>query len=406
MPKRLLVVALGLLLVPSLASGQEPESTDNLVVHGTINVALGNKNGIVVLTDSMLTSGGHQLTEPGQKLFKLDDRTVCSIAGLVSAAAPIPDLNLSASGIIQEYAKQSGLQKPQSIEEKLRALALLFELHLEAISNMQDITGKPIRVDDYRVQIIVAGYDLDGRAKIGKISVGTWKQADGPLISRSEDPSIDVVEQKLVNRLNGMPDVASELLVHPESHPDDPVLNQYSALLHRDAGASLTVEQLVELAKRLAFYTHAIHPEVGGANQIAIFRNSNVVKIEQQPFPSPPKSLVEFALSVGNKVSSTVPTLSAAPLAIVPGVHGVFIRNEWNTAMQELDGNYFIGNTFTGALLVYRGGDVNLGKSNRVIGSELIVGPLVDPKGPTLQRLLKDFPWLGVQWYTPTKNFF
>jgi hypothetical protein len=74
--------------------------------------------------------------------------------------------------------------------------------------------------------------------------------------------------------------------------------------------------------------------------------------------------------------------------------------------MQELDGNYFIGNTFTGALLVYRGGDVNLGKSNRVVGSALIVGPLVDPKGPTLQRLLKDFPWSGVQWYTPTKNFF
>jgi hypothetical protein len=61
MPYRLSLLVFSLLLMPSLASGQELESNDNLVVHGTINVALGNKNGIVVLTDSMLTSNGHPL---------------------------------------------------------------------------------------------------------------------------------------------------------------------------------------------------------------------------------------------------------------------------------------------------------------------------------------------------------
>jgi 20S proteasome alpha/beta subunit len=406
MRNRLSAFALGLLLIPSLASAQQQESTDNLIVHGTINVALGNKNGIVVLTDSKLTSDGHPLSEPGQKLFKLDDRTVCSIAGLVSASGSIPDLNLSASAIIREYAKQSALQHPQSIAEKLRALTALFDLHLSAISNLQDSTGKPIRVDDYRVQIIVAGYDIDGRAKIGKVSVVTRKMANGSLISENDDPSVDVVEQTLVTRLNGMPDVASNLLLHPESHPDDPTLNRYAIQLHQDGGASLTVEQLVELAKRLAFYTAAAHPEVGGPNQIAIFRNSEAVRVEQQAFPNPPKSTIEFSLIVGSKLSATAFTLSIVPLRLTPGAHGVFIKNEWDNATQELDGNYFIGNTFAGAALVYHGGDVNFGPSNHVIDSMLFVGPLVDPMGATLQRLVKSFQWSRIQWYTPTQNFY
>ncbi|HXP78665.1 MAG TPA: hypothetical protein VN976_02075 [Verrucomicrobiae bacterium] len=405
MTNRLSLLVFSLLLVPSLASGQELESNDNLVVHGTINVALGNKNGIVVLTDSMLTSNGIQQAEPGQKLFKLDERTVCSIAGLVSATAAIPDLNLSASAIIREYASQSGLQQPQSIVERLRALAGLFDIHLSAVSNMQDASGKPILIDDYRIQIIVAGYDLDGKAKIGKISVGNWRIVEGSFISEREDPSIDVVDQKLVTKLNGMPDVAQELLLHPELHPDDQALNRYAASLRQDGGASLSVEQLVELAKRLALYTHNAHPEVGGSNQIAIFRDSTSLKIEQQAFANSPKSPIKFALSVGDKIGGDGRTLRA-PLEMLPGVHGVFIRCEWTNAMQELDGNYFVRNVFVGAMLVYRGGNVNLGNSNRVVGSALIVGPLVNPKGATLQRLLKSFPWSRIQWYTPTASFY
>src|SRR5258706_9342798 len=119
-------------LPPQLAfAGQNPP--DDFVVHGTINVALGNENGIVVLTDSMLTAGAQQRPDPGQKLFKLDDRTVCAIAGFVSAAAvsapptsppvAVPDLNTNTSAIIHEYIRQSARQAPQTIAEKLRALA-------------------------------------------------------------------------------------------------------------------------------------------------------------------------------------------------------------------------------------------------------------------------------------------
>src|SRR5882672_4693696 len=44
-----------LFLIPlSIVAADSP--TDDAVVHGTINIALGNKNGLVVLTDSMVTA--------------------------------------------------------------------------------------------------------------------------------------------------------------------------------------------------------------------------------------------------------------------------------------------------------------------------------------------------------------
>lgn len=139
-----------LLTLPYLALAQQPLRDADLIVHGTINVALANKNGLVVLTDSVLTDGsGHQLPESGEKLFKLDDRTVCSIAGFVSATAPISDLSANTSAIIHEYVSQSARQGPQSIKERLRALSFLLNLHLSAIANVRDAGGYRTSIDTY-----------------------------------------------------------------------------------------------------------------------------------------------------------------------------------------------------------------------------------------------------------------
>ena len=107
-----------LFLIPLVSSAQEARD-DDFVVHGTVNIALGNKYGWVVLTDSMVTSGDHQLPQPAQKLFRLDDETVCAIAGFGSASSPsVPDLNTSSAAIIYEYVRQSAGQQPQTILER------------------------------------------------------------------------------------------------------------------------------------------------------------------------------------------------------------------------------------------------------------------------------------------------
>jgi hypothetical protein len=76
------------------------------VLTGTVNIVLANSNGIVVLTDSnqtVISDTGELFTSPlpGQKLFRLDDRTVCTIAGFGSQSHPeYTELTTSAGGVL------------------------------------------------------------------------------------------------------------------------------------------------------------------------------------------------------------------------------------------------------------------------------------------------------------------
>ncbi|SRR6266852_1971585 len=392
------------LLFVSLATVEGQNPGDDPVVHGTINIALGNENGLVVLTDSMLSVGGVPRPDiPSQKLFKLDDRTVCAIAGFASAAAvsapavspkaSLPNLNTSASAIINEYVRQSAMQPPQSINERLRALAFLMRRHLSAIANVRDALGNPTPLDGYHFQLIVAGYDTDNNPKIGKITL-RMNNDRGSLTSEIEEAAISNIEKKLVVQLNGMRDVADQILLHPESKPGDTAIKQYAASFAESGGSTLTVDQMVELAKRLAYFTSLVHPQVGGLNQIAVFQRQRSTKIDQQKFPDPPKPLVNFSLVVNSK-------FSYSSIAFAKGVPVLFVRCSWAGMQRELDGNYFIGNDFTNSALIYDGGVVNLGDTNRVTNSVLIVGPHASPGDETVRRLMKAFAWSQVRYIPP-----
>jgi len=394
--------ALYLLLTPFSLARQSV--SDDSIVHGTINIALGNENGLVVLTDSMISVGGRPHPElPGQKLFKLDDRTVCAIAGFASGAAVsskaaptqrvIPDLNTSTSAIIHEYVSQSALQSPQSIAERTRALSFLMGIHLSALANVRDALDNPTPIDGYRFQLIVAGYDIDNKPKIGRITL-RMKNDKGSFVSEIEEASISNVGDHLTWQLNGIPEIALQLLQHPESKPKDAALIEYSDSLRKDHGQSLTVDQMVDLARRLEYYTAQAHPEVGGPNQIAIFRKQPFVSIDQQKFPEPPRSVVNFSLVVVSK-------FSYSSIAIAKGVHTVFVRCSWTGMQRELDGNYFIANDFTKSFLLYDGGTVNLGDTNRVTDSVLVLGPHVKPGDDTIRRLAKSFAWSRIVRLVP-----
>ena len=75
------------------------------------------------------------------------------------------------------------------------------------------------------------------------------------------------------------------------------------------------------------------------------------------------------------------------------GVSVVFVRCSWTGMQRELDGHYFIGNDFAKSFLLYDGGVVNLGATNRVIDSVLVLGPHVKPDDETVRRLAKAFSW-------------
>src|SRR5213593_3458882 len=81
----------------SMRSPEDTPHADHGITRGTINVVMGNENGLVALTDSMLTEvlpNGvpRQLPTPGQKLFQLDRTSVCTVAGFIAAPIPFPEV--------------------------------------------------------------------------------------------------------------------------------------------------------------------------------------------------------------------------------------------------------------------------------------------------------------------------
>lgn len=382
-----LAIVLATLFALSPSFGQElaPDSNTDLA-HGTINVALGNERGLVVLTDSMITSGGHQLAVPGQKLFKLDDRTVCAFAGFASAGSTeAPELNASTRAIILEYIRQSSKQERQTIAEKLRALASLFKLHLSAIANVRDAVGNPSPITSYSFQIIVAGFDMDGKPKIGRVTLGTTDDA-GSLMSNIREAEILEVGKNIIWRLNGMPDVANKILQSPRSGPKDKIFVEFADAMDKDHGRSFTLEQMTTLAKRLAFYSAKAHPEVGGADQIAILQDPDHIVVEQPTFPEPPKLLFRFSLGVNSHFAySSVVFAGNDPK--------VFIRCSWTGMSSRIDNSYFIGSTFTKATLLYDGGDINLGTTNHVVDTVLALGPHTKVDDKRVRQLMKAFSW-------------
>lgn len=379
--------ALGMLLIPLSTCAQKPRAPDDdLVVHGTINIALGNKNGLVVLTDSMVTSGNRQLADPAQKLFKLDDQTVCAIAGFGWASSPeVPDLNTSSAAIVYEYVRQSAAQTPQRFLEKVRTLAVLFKMNLSMIANVLKATGHPVPPQVFAFQMIVAGYDIDGKPKMAKVNLGTTAPN---MLSEVEEGVVVNIEDDLICKLNGIPDVAAFLLSHPDSIPQDPVLSQYASAHRANNGRSLTVEQMTALAERLAFYTSREHPEVGGPNQVAVITAPHMLKVTQPPFGKPAKALLEFSLLVDADFSYSSIELTAP--------HSVFIRCRWIGMRREIGGNFFVGNTFADSVLTYQGGTVSLGPTNQITDSVLLVGGLIRPDDDVVLRLSRAFRWKAI----------
>ncbi len=236
-------------------------------------------------------------------------------------------MNTSVGAVIEEYAQKSSGQSQQSIEEKLGALTFLINFRLTAIANVREALGSPPTYDDYRFQLIVAGTDVDHQQKIAKTNLRTRHQRWG-LTSSTQDISISTVEDELIWKLNGMPDVAMQILAHPELMPADAVFAQYATAVRENRGNSVTIEQLVELAKRLAFYTAQAHPEVGGPNQVAILKKSQQVAITQPQFAALVNPINgDFALVVDSTVQDSVSVFPISETTPPPALKPqVFIR--------------------------------------------------------------------------------
>jgi hypothetical protein len=365
-----------LLLACECVTASAEENTG--VIHGTINVVLANENGMVVLADSMLTNGlNKQLPQPGKKLFRLDDHSVCAIAGIIaSPSGSYKELDLSTVAIVNDYARQISKGPPLTIQQKLRELASLLNISLSAVENVLDANGKSPDPENYTLELIVAGYDTDGLLKIGNIRLQSRNQRS-LLYSSLEYGSIRTVTNKLDTEFGGMPDRAKFILGHPETVKGDRAVLAYRKSLKLDSGKSLTLYELADLAKRLKYYSTLVHPEVGGQDQIAILQAGRISSFSQPSFPDSASAL-RFSLMVDDSFS---------PGGMVIRGTAIFVRCSWNLTYVPLDGSFFISNEFKDSLLGYSGGPLHFDSTNRVVDSDLLVGPEANQNSAELRNL-------------------
>jgi len=137
--------------------------------HGTINITLSNGADLVAVTDTMITWANGQHTPSGAKLYQVDDRTICMIAGfylgggpqnLAAFAALIPQLmndyvtkvsNGSVNGhnAIDFDSKANGL---------IRHFVFRLTAHLQSL--VTDSPGFDINDPNLVLYLALAGFDL------------------------------------------------------------------------------------------------------------------------------------------------------------------------------------------------------------------------------------------------------
>jgi hypothetical protein len=225
-----IAVALVVLLLSTGSLVAQSKPADDDAGHGTINVVLGNDNGIVVLTDSMITlAGGRQSEIPAQKLFKVDDRTVCTYAGFAFAPGEEDFFYVSAASVIQEFILKVSSQQ-LSLEEKLNALAYAFTYQLTALSNLRRAARQNDSPFLCWLQLTMVGYDTDGVPRIGQVLLRNTVDArhvegspDDFRMEYAETPVMTSIGKDLVSKVVGLTSVADMLLQNPKTLQGIPV---------------------------------------------------------------------------------------------------------------------------------------------------------------------------------------
>jgi 20S proteasome alpha/beta subunit len=343
-----------------------------------------------------------QLPTPGQKLFELDDRTVCAFAGFARAVTPgLPSFLNDTSAIIGRYEdKMKRSSRPLLVSEKLEELEDDFTYYLTGVANIRN-EGR------YVFELLIAGYDPDGTPEVGRLVLGTnLEQATAGSFLRSVtlQKSVFPVVHRQVLCLNGIVDEAVESLRSSKVWMDVPGIGGcWQSTNNHEA---LSIEQMRFLASSLKRHTTERHKEVGGPTQIAVLYKGRVQRVVQPKFQPIRPSGYKFAIVATDAFENTapppgVPAGSVSRLGMLAMVeeplYGLYFSNRFANGRQELHDAFYGGNVFENCVLAYSGGELQFPKSNKVIDSELEIGEAVR-NSPVTKQLLQDFHWKTVTY--------
>jgi hypothetical protein len=409
----LLVLSLTLTVLPS--RGQETPAP----ARGTLITAMGNKQGVVVMTDSrvsFLDEHRHYRPDPDhpiQKLVQYDDRTVCAIAGLWANAvrkpsAPrddiLPRVDTFFLGLVQSYrngVRRAG--KQQTMAETLGGLSAVIRGRFNVQADLDAYVGNNAEdiADKYRLELILAGTDTDGQQKIGRMDITVKRERwpDGQLHwTAHETPSpckLTTIKNALFICSAGIDTTEISMRNNPERYTRFPLIRTYISAERKDHGASLSLAYLQQLGNLFKVQTSSEDQGVGGNDQIATMPKKGAIQLEGisgfPPFKEPVP--ITAWLCGPEAVITGTGEIIGGPVAIV------FEYCTFSKFRVYLDGNIFVHCTFRDSTLFYFGGDNTLFEDdNRIEGASFLEGSPDSCKRPDIMEKLAnrfDFPHGG-----------
>jgi hypothetical protein len=386
-----LLTATMLFFVMSSLLAQESTKTST---HGTINVLVGNKYGIVVATDSRASDKTFRtINDRSHKLFQLDSTTVCSIAGFASDPGPHWELGLSTGGIIHAFAEAMA-DSPSKVPFRTQVFVLphLIGSRLGSLEAEYQSSSEKRTPNADHLFLIFAGLDDHGILSTAKveISIQAVPRSDGKyeFLPKISDPQFNTITSGFFYLTSGVDDSAQLRLHSPGSFEDEPELNEYRHAVQEGKTGNLSLDQLEELAKYLVVDASRTAHVVGGPIQVALISSGGaLMKMPSNLVPdTKPYSTVLFR-GIGQSQSPIYPMVRTVP-------HSVFLDSHCDDAAIILDDSIFVGGRFINCNFYYDGKDVYRDPSVHVVGGQLILGPDVSLTNLDVERVRKEFPEL------------
>jgi len=162
---------------------------------GTVNIFLAEGGSLVAVTDSMLTyETTNQHVPNGRKLYKLDARTICAMAGSYSEGGPNNLENLAlflpeiAGYISQEMAKRGSSNV--SFERRAGGIFYSFEFQLTSHLQAMAAANPAMKIDEAKptVELTLAGYDNDGSLKLAEMTLAPRRTQSGVTLASVDRP--------------------------------------------------------------------------------------------------------------------------------------------------------------------------------------------------------------------------
>jgi hypothetical protein len=254
--KNSLSIYLCLSLTISVASviGQVP-------AHATVNVIMGNRNGLVVVTDSKLSSGKQSMGF-APKIFQVDSRTVCSIAGAYRVPGPKSGRSypvaIAIPSIMQQLSSTIATQNDLDIDQKMTMASEYFKFGLGIVAEADAASHIP--VDNSESVLTLAGYDK-GLLEIRQMHLAPRRSKSGEWTYQETSRYAKTVDDEITYKLAGFENPGESILEGKSTNYDtDPTISLYRQAHSRDNGASLTVNDLKLIAKRIEAITAAVNP--------------------------------------------------------------------------------------------------------------------------------------------------